>query len=362
MELLRRILSQPTAPFCEQRVAAEVTAWATEQGFVVEADAFGNLSISYQRGRRSTEWVVHAHLDHPGFVVRRRQGRRAWCEFRGGVQKDYFVGARVRFFAGEDVVRGTVQTVRRDKASGFLHCRVELDAPASLSAGDFGVWDVTAFCKRGKYIDALACDDLACVAATLSMLERLAADKIDAHATVWLTRAEEVGFGGLLAAIRAGTLNPDAWYIGLETSKAMGPAQLGAGVAIRVGDRLMGFDPALGFALAQTAGTLAKADSTFHFSRALMDGGGTETTALVAAGYRAAALALPLGNYHNMGSRETIAPERIALGDYHAMIRLLVAAVSGDSPLAATQNLQKRFAQGEKSLRAYWKQSPICLQ
>ena len=363
MKLLRRILAQPTAPFCEQAVAAEVRRWADEHGFAVEADRFGNVQIAYSRGRRATRWVVHAHMDHPGFVATRRRGQAVWCEFRGGVREEYFVGSRVRFLTADGEVCGTIETARLDRTTRFRRCRVALDEVAAVRAGDMGVWDMPAVRRRGRFVDARACDDLACVAAALAMLERLAAEKRNANVTVWLTRAEEVGFGGTLAAMNADSLDRDAWYIGLETSKAMPAAKLGEGVAIRVGDRMMGFDPALGYALAQTAQQLATDDANFKFSRALMDGGGTETSALVCAGYRAAALALPLGNYHNMGQDGQIAPERIAFDDYCAMVTLLTERVSRPaSPAAATRWLKKALAQREKSLRPYWKDNPICLQ
>ncbi len=363
MDLLRRILAQPTAPFCEQAVVDEVCHWAKENGFSVEADPFGNLKILYSRGRRSARWVVHAHLDHPGFVVNRRRGRDVFCEFRGGVREEFFVGARVRFITEAGEVCGTIETARLDKQTRFRRCRVKLDAAANVRPGEFGVWDVPAVRRRGRFVDARACDDLACVAASLAMLERLAAAKANANVTVWLTRGEEVGFGGTLAAIEAGSLDRDAWYIGLETSKAMPAAKIGEGVAIRIGDRMMGFDPELGLDLTQTAQQLAKDDKSFHVSRALMDGGVTETSALVNAGYRAAALALPLGNYHNMAPKNRIAPERIAFDDYCAMVTLLVAMVSKlAGPTASTRQLQKRLDQREKTLRPYWKASPICLQ
>ena len=363
MELLRRILAQPTVAFCEQAVAAEVYRWADEAGFSVEADRVGNLKLVYSRGRKKTRWVVHAHMDHPGFVTTRRRGSEVWCEFRGGVHEEYFVGSRVRFLAAAGDVCGTVETMRMDSKTRFRHCRVKLDESAAVAPGDLGVWDVPAVRRRGKFVEARACDDLACVAASLAMLERLAAEKRNAHVTVWLTRAEEVGFGGTLSAMAAGSLDRKAWYIGLECSKAMPAAKIGDGVAIRVGDRLMSFDPELGYDLVKVTQELTTDDKNFHYSRALMDSGGTETSALVSAGYRAAALALPLGNYHNMGPKDTIAAERIAYDDYCAMVTLLTEMVSRPtSPATSAQELKKALAQHEKTLRPYWKASPICLQ
>ena len=51
---------------------------------------------------------------------------------------------------------------------------------------------------------------------------------------------------------------------------------------------------------------------------------------VVRAGHTAAALCLPLGNYHNMGPRGRIAAEKIDLGDFASLVQLLVALAACD--------------------------------
>ena len=79
-----------------------------------------------------------------------------------------------------------------------------------------------------------------------------------------------------------------------------------------------------------------------------MAGGSCEATAFGVYGYRAAGLCLPLANYHNMGNldeveagsgKATPLPEVIALGDFHALVDLLLLsahAVDGEGDLKPT--------------------------
>ena len=71
-----------------------------------------------------------------------------------------------------------------------------------------------------------------------------------------------------------------------------------------------------------------------------------EATAFATYGYTSTCVCLPLGNYHNMadidgvlgGARPArIAPEEIAVSDYHGLVRMLeVVAREFDRPAAAT--------------------------
>ena len=101
-------------------------------------------------------------------------------------------------------------------------------------------------------------------------------------------------------------------------------AVLGAGPIVRVGDRLWVFDPDISGGLAALADELASQQPSFRYQRKLMDSGACEATPLMQAGYRTGAVALPLGNYHNSGPGERLAPEYIDLDDANGLVRLLV--------------------------------------
>jgi len=345
LTILRTILSQPVSPFHERAVMAEVRRWAGRRGVPFSRDAAGNVVLRCRRGRRrGAPWVFTAHMDHPGFVTTRRRGREVWAHFRGHVGSEYVVGSRVRLFAPRGEVCATIASRRAIQPPPWWSCRMVLDAPAVVPAGTVGMWDLPAFRRRGRRLSARACDDLAGAAAVVCALDRIAAADSDANVIGLLTRAEEAGFVGALAACRLGTIPPGALVVGIEASKAQPGAPLGGGVVLRVGDRARTFDAALGAHISGVAAALARRRKGFSYTRQLMPGGTCESMVFCLFGHRAAALALPLGNYHNMGRDGRIRPERIDLGDFASLVDLLAALAAADrDPDAADAALRQRL-------------------
>jgi len=159
---------------------------------------------------------------------------------------------------------------------------------------------------------------------------------------VLLTRAEEIGFVGTLAACRDRSVPRDARLICLENSRSFAESPIGGGPILRVGDRLSVFSPDLTNALGALLTDHAKRRPGFTWQRKLMPGGACEATAFSAFGYESTCICLPLGNYHNMGDIDGVAagkrparvrPECISLDDYHGMIEMLaVCATLMDKP------------------------------
>jgi len=139
------------------------------------------------------------------------------------------------------------------------------------------------------------------------------------------TLAEEVGFIGAIGAAKAGTVPKGATLVCLENSKSMVESPIGGGPIVRVGDRISIFDPELTAQLCAVAERKGEDGKPMKFQRKLMPGGACEATAFRLMGYRSSCLCLPLGNYHNMNEQTgKIAPETIAIDDYHGLIELLV--------------------------------------
>ena len=340
LDILKRVMVEPTASFREEAIVAVVKDWCKAGGFTCLEDKSGNLTIKYRRGRKKKgqEWVFTAHMDHPSFVVRRRRGKTLWADFRGGIHQDYFSGGPVRFFTENGDVLAKIKSAKRDKKLGWWCCTLELKKAVKIPAGTLGMWDVPVFKKQGDRLSARACDDLAGVAAIMCALEELKKEKINGHVTAILTRAEEVGFVGAVAACESRTLPKNGKIIAIETSAEQPGAKLGDGVVIRVGDRTWTFDPTLTAHVSKAAALLKKDDKKFNYKRMLMPGGTCESTAFCVFGYQATGLCLPLGNYHNMGPKKRIGPEKIHLGDYASLIKLLVSIPrlnSGPKELAA---------------------------
>lgn len=342
LAIAARTMACPTAPYREGNVIAWVRAFAARQPHLrLDEDAYGNLSLR-RIGVRPTAapLVLGAHMDHPGFRAlacrRAADGYRIDALFLGGVARSYFPGARVRFFDARDAsIAARVVAAKPDPKSGEL--RVRLASRRPIAPGHFGVWDLPGFRRAARDPDLLetrAADDLAGVAGILAVLEL--ADRIDPARRVdvraLLTRAEEVGFVGAIAAARSGVVPRAARIVAIEASRALPHAPQGAGPILRVGDRTSVFDDGLTRWLGRVATELAgpKGDR-FAWQRRLMDGGTCESTAYQLHGYRCAALCVPLGNYHNMSARGRIALESIRLRDLVGLVRFFEGMIRRDA-------------------------------
>jgi endoglucanase len=153
------------------------------------------------------------------------------------------------------------------------------------------------------------------------------------------TRAEEVGFVGALKLAGSGLIPEEVTVISLETSSERPPAKIGDGPILRVGDRSSIFDSAATATLAQIA-----AEARIPVQRCLMPGGTCEATAYQLWGYRSAALCVALGNYHNCGPNNQIAPEYVSFSDVQGLVRLCARiAVSRAKKNQAVKGLKKKL-------------------
>lgn len=306
LSIVERLMRQPTAPFHEHAVRAEVlTILAGFPNVRAELDSFGNVIAHYKLGDATVSSVLVAHMDHPAYVGE---------TFLGGVPQSYLeTGHPVRSF------------------------------------GPFGMWDLPPFELRDGCIYSRACDDLVGCAVMLSMLQVLTSNSANATVTVLFTRAEEVGLLGAVHAARARLIPIETPVISLETSAERPPAAMHQGVIVRVGDKTTVFDSELVAGLAALAQT-----EKIPFQRCLMSGGTCEATAFQLYGYKSVGLCVALGNYHNCTPAGGIGPEYVSLADAEAMLSLCVAVarlgVHGDSHQKA---LRERLESGlvEKSQR-----------
>ncbi len=348
LRIARGILERPTATLLEHAPAAYVRSFVERRsGLSISEDRYGNLIVKSPARSRSKAppLVMMAHLDHPGFVVERVEGDVAHLEFRGGVRLPHAKkGARLSFFRvgrNAPIGKGRLLTAssRGGRRRGFLGSGTARITTGRAAAGDFTMWDYPGYSMKGRRIVSRCLDDLLGAAAALAVLDEMHRRR-PRGAQVWgyFTRAEEVGFLGALAGIRAKALPRNARVLSLETSRALPHAPQGGGVIVRVGDARSLFDPRLMGVLHDVAKELAAEDSSFRFQRRLMDGGACEATPFCAAGWRSGGLALPLGNYHNMkgldGGPKGIGPEHVVASDYFDEIRLLarLGEISGRLP------------------------------
>lgn len=342
IDLLCRVCSTPTAPFAEQRVLALVERWARRRNrFQVRVDRFGNRLVELPGSQRHPRLVLVAHADHPGLLAgATRADGVLHAAFHGGVLPEYLDDAEVEFFGSGKPVRARVLSVEPDDRGRASH--VTLRATRTVPPGTPGMFAVGAPRIRGKRLHARACDDLAGVAAALAALDHLSRRPATASAALLLTRGEEQGFIGAIAACEHPSLiRRSDLLVSIECSAEQPYARQGEGAIIRVGDRTSVFDSSLTAFLDERAGALRNGQGP-RFQRALMPGGTCEATVFDAWGYRSAAVCVPLGHYHNMDrARRRAAAEHIHLDDWRALVTLLEDAARN----------AHRFEPGMKPLR-----------
>jgi len=333
--LLEMILSLPTAPFREYYVQRAIERVARKLELSVRHDRYGNFYVSYHRGK-SVPVAFAAHMDHPGFEVL-EGGRQARGVFWGGVTIECLNGASVLSFPepppgtrrAETVpptpVRGRISRVEPSPVPGTSRPRLllDLDMEAEVSAGDFGCFDLPAPDTEGNHLRAPALDNLLSCVLILATLAGLKRRGVAADVVGVFTRAEEVGFvgaGGVLRSLHLGHQRP---LVVLEMSKELPGFHMGSGPVLRVGDRMTCFDPLMDLWMSDAAAELRRQEPDFVYQRALMTGGACEASLYMLHGRQVGAIALPLGNYHNMTPEGGIGSEFVSRSDFEQTLLLL---------------------------------------
>jgi endoglucanase len=351
--LLQSILNQPTAPFREHYVRAVLERTARRLDLRVRRDRFGNLYIGYRQGR-ARPLTFTAHMDHPGFEVV-HAGKRARALLLGGVEPQRLQGVRVRLYPDSESVRrappvrppasvcGRIAAVHTSAQPGERRSRVEVEiaCESEVQADAFGHFDLPSMELHGRRLHSKALDNLLSCALILATMARLRRRRAAADVLGVFTRAEEVGFVGAGGVLRATLLAPRRPLVVLETSKALPVTPIGAGPVLRVGDRMTAFDPGMDVWLAERASAVANSRKGFAYQRALMTGGACEASLFTLHGRRVGAIALPLGNYHNMTARGGIGAEYISTVDFdHAVV--LLEDLSSNPPASDPMRARRR--------------------
>jgi endoglucanase len=361
MNILTELCSCPTAPFVERDVIEYAREFVNARpNLALRSDEFGNLLIELPgTDRKGPRWVFAAHMDHPGFVAEKMlDARTLQAAFRGGVRAEYFKESAVRFFDDGREITGVVKEITVGKERGYpVKATVRVASP--VGKGCPGMWDEGEGRTKGGKFHSRVCDDLAGAAAALAMLDQLAKRPPRSTVAVLLTRAEEEGFiGAIAASIQPRLLRKSDRLIAIECSAMQPYAPQGKGAIVRIGDRTSIFNSDLTYFIMRQAEALAKKDKSFRFQRALMPGGTCEATVYDVYGFTAASICVALGNYHNMdAAKKKIGPEFIDLSDWQNMVKLfLQLARAGHEYEPGFRllrgRLEKRFSKWKKLLSA----------
>jgi len=365
---LLELTSTPTAAGREERVMAWLDGWLRPRAkkLRVRRDDAGNYLVTRRDARTGgAPLLITAHLDHPAFVVLDGEDAVAprgsvWLEFRGGVHNPYFLGAAIEIIDAVGARHEAVIMRLEPDAKPYKRVLARLSTPSArraIVAGDIGRWRFppprilmrdlpgpNGSMRSVRVLETHACDDLAAVAAACAAFERMLAKSEFRDVGLLFTVAEEVGFIGAIHAAKRRFIPRKARLLCLENSRSFPhDSPIGAGAIVRVGDRLSVFSPSLTNTISDLLISHAKKTPTFRWQRKLMPGGACEATAFAAFGYESTCLCLPLGNYHNMTAidetlaaaarnlrtRGAVAPEFIALDDFHSLVEMLLVAARG---------------------------------
>ncbi|MGH8928296.1 MAG: M20/M25/M40 family metallo-hydrolase [Acidimicrobiia bacterium] len=346
---LRALTDLPTASGKEHSVQKWVRRWAGARGLHVFEDRAGNLLVRSAKRSRRRPLVAVAHMDHPALVVK-SIAPQVEAELRGGVASEYLAGARLRIETKSGPIPARVEGL--DSEVVVLGGRLDGVGPGDIARWHFAE---SALGVGGDRLRARACDDLAGAAASLSALDRLVASGLS-HFSVLLTRAEEVGFVGAIAACELKTLALGTRVLSIECSRQSVDAPVGGGPIVRVGDASSVFSAELTNRVTE----VVRSTGLPHL-RKLMSGGSCEATAFAAFGYESTGLCLALDNYHNMvdldgvrsGKRRArLAPEEISLSDFSGLVNLLEALAVGLDSRKPTlpRRLRALYRDGRKIL------------
>jgi len=319
-ELAERLMQHPAAPYHEHAVRDEVQKICDEHSLPFELDRYGNLLVRLQTSRRERPFVMAAHMDHPGFeFVHHKRNSSHIVRFQGGVPDHYFrPGIKIRLMPG-NIPAKLGKRVAKDRTFEIQVSRPLESEPA------FAVWELEDF-RASDLIVGRACDDLIGVTSILATMIELKKARTRVNVIGVISRAEEIGFRGVLALTNTRHLPRNSLVISLETSRELPGVKMGEGGILRVGDRTSVFNSDAMRFLAEVASGLRTRRKDFKFQRALMAGGTCEATAFQEFGFQTGAVCIALGNYHNCSPNDKIAAEYVNVTDACGMVDLLVAA------------------------------------
>lgn len=250
------------------------------------------------------------------------EGKTFRAEGYGGIPRNC-VGAKIRFYRGPKD-QGTLAEVLSISAKNDRY-HLELRAPRAVPQGAVGMWNFSELRLRGDWVEGRSFDDTLGVAILTYAFEQAVKMRSRVPFDLYLTRAEEVGYIGLLGSLKAGGPKLPETVLTVEMPRAGGELVPGDGVMLRAGDRNMNFDADLLLYFQQEAEAVGAKAAWFAAQRRLGLFGGTEVAVFALAGYRAGCLCLPVVHGHNIDLTRDgrPAPERVHRRDLLSLIALL---------------------------------------
>ena len=403
LKILEDVLSLPTTSFHEQFIQEYVLHFLKKLELDIKTDVFGNILVHYERGNTEKPVVFTAHMDHPGFSIIERISEFNYIgQFYGGTNKDFFPGAKFLIYSDgryieaqavsplfeyredldkydpkstenqdnneksdDEAMKNTPDSESETTREKLLLPQFRIETRDEVKVNDIGFFDVTFFNIKGDLLYTKDADDLVNVGVLLILLQRVVKLNSDSNFYVLFTRAEETGFTGCQGAIESKILPENGMPIVLETSSELEQAKIGQGFILRVGDRFSTYNTLVDSWMHEVAADISKevAENTdkkkneFKFQRTLMDGGTCEASLFNVSGFDTGALAIALGNYHNIGKSHP-APEYISLFDLSCLVEFMQKLVNTPFSTKRSKYLAQRIADRFTKLEKFLEGNP----
>lgn len=355
--ILKDIVSTPTSPFREDRVIEKILTYLKKFGLNIMTTKYNNIIVSFGRKDSMEDIYFISHTDHPGFLVQEDNKKTSILKVMGGVPfhaKNFKKVAEIDILTGKRYVHNIKKVIKKE--NGVF---VETKNSKDINPNNIFTLNLKSYYKRNDTIYAHAIDDLGGCSAQIAAVSYLSKHKKDLETNVHFvfTRAEEVGFIGIISLIKNGYLPKNGYYISCETSKCISPVQFGKGVVLRLGDKAGIFEQQFTnslFSYFQKKALLEK----YPIQRALLDGGTCEATPLVVNNFKASGFACPLGNYHNLSDDNTIKEEYINANDFTSYVNTIIETSLNFSKIIKSYNkynIQKRVDKNYKTMEQYFR-------
>lgn len=353
LDILATLCRQPATSYFEDNVSREVERMLTDASIPWEQDDYGNIIARLTRRdasdpNPSRPVALVAHMDHPGFEIVEVNDQQLTLQMRGRVS-DVIYEQKVDLVVHcADGSSCAARTTGRDGDTESRVLYADLTGQNDLVLPAFAVFDLVDCEFRDNTVFARALDDLAGCAATLSVLETLAAENEPVNVIGVFTRAEEDGLIGARLLAADGSLPKETLVISVESSRTLPGAEQGNGPVIRVGDAISTFSQSAEEILQAARMTLQRRDPPISVQRQLMSGGVCEASVFIAHGYESTGVAFPLAHYHNGFGEDSIQAENIAISDFLGGVELLLEAsrsvhVSEQEAPGGAQSLYERL-------------------
>ncbi len=354
--ILKDIISTPTSPFREDAVIKKIIQYLKRFELNIIITKYNNIIAGFDRKSNREDLYFISHTDHPGFLIQEHDKEETTFKVMGGIPfyaKNFKEIAEIDILTGKKYIYSVKKIIKKENEVFVKTKSLKEPQPNNIFT-----LNLKSYHKKGDRIYAHTIDDLGGCSALIAGMSYLHKYKrnLDANVHFVFTRAEEVGFIGLISLIKNNYLQRSGYYISCETSKCILPVQFGKGVVLRLGDRAGIFEERFTnslFSYFQKKALLEK----YPIQRGLLDGGTCEATPLVINNFKASGFACPLGNYHNLGDDNTLKEEYINANDFTSYVNTIIETSLNFSKIIKSYNkydLQRRSYKNYNAMKRYF--------